>query len=113
MRATTAVLVGLGVLPLVGCATPPQILDRTAECRRPVTFECTEAARLFAHGRRLDRTPPDGTTSYWLAGWHRRAYVVPSDAGRYNDAVQRCDTNQDGLITFDEATYYINLTPAK
>lgn len=113
MKTRWVAVVGLWLVPLTGCLSPPCVLDRTTEGRRPVTFENTEAANTFSRGRRADRTPVDGCTSYWLAAWRHRTYVVPSDAGRYNDAVQRCDTNQDGVITFAEASYYAYLNSGK
>ena len=105
------VLVGLVCVLGTGCFTIPSEnkYDRTTEPRRPVTFENQEAATMFAAGRQLDHTPVDGTTNPFLAILCNRLYVIPSDAGFYNDAVQRCDTNQDGITTRDEAWYYHRL----
>lgn len=106
-----AVLVCLICALSEGCYTIPceKKRDRTQEQRRPVTFEGPDAATTFAAARQLDHTPPDGTTNPLFAILCDRLYVIPSDAGAYNDAVQRCDTNQDGVITRDEARYYYRL----
>lgn len=105
MRAAVVAVAGL---LLCGCKSPETRWDRTFEARRPVTFENTEAARTFASARKLDRERR-GDTSSFLAGWRGVPHVIESDAGRYNDAVEKCDTNQDGTITYAEAWYYWSL----
>ncbi len=113
MRTVLAALLLVMQALLVGCHHGPRyVWDRTFEERRVVEFENTEAAKSYAAARKHDHEH-DGTTNFLLASLLKKPYVIPSDAGRHNDAVQRCDTNRDGVISYAEAWYYWNLVCGK
>lgn len=107
LRALAAV--ALSLVP-VGCVSmePSARVDRTHEVRTSIRFENADAARLFAQASKHDANPTE-TDSYLLACLLHKQYVIPSDAGRFNFAAEKCDTNRDGVITYDEAWYYWNL----
>jgi hypothetical protein len=91
-----------------GCITLFSKTDvvRTDEPRRAVRFECEESAEKFhtackGHGR-------DAGGSYvgvpFVTVFSRTRRL--SEVAVWNDAVSKCDTDQDGTITLAEATLY-------
>jgi len=80
---------------------------RDGEQPRPVRFESPEAAELF---HRAMKAKADGCRGGAYVGvpfvtLYSRDRVL-SPTARFNDAVARCDTDQDGLITLVEAQIY-------
>ena len=96
----------LGVSPaLPGCLTPftTKEVVRTEEARRPVTFESPAVAEKFAAATKQDKPTQVG-------GTYMGASVLTlclceeylSGNAKFNDAVAKCDNNQDGVITAQE-----------
>jgi hypothetical protein len=95
------------VLPLAGCVTfysKTEVVggnDRTA-----VSFENGDVAQQFqAAIKKMDKHA-GGT---WFGAPFVTIYERDqqlSDAAVWNEAVRRCDTNVDGLITADEVTAF-------
>ena len=114
MRRWPAVVASAGVLVLLpGCLTlfSKTEVVRAEETRRPVRFECAQAAETF------NKALKDKTNDGELGG---ACFGVPfvtlyarhkklADNARYNDAVGRCDTDQDGLITQHEADIFAKI----
>jgi hypothetical protein len=81
---------------------------REGEARRPVTFESQQAAETFHTA--LKKQHPSLGSAYLgvpFVTLYSRDRVL-SETARFNDAVARCDTNQDGVITEVEATVFAN-----
>jgi hypothetical protein len=80
---------------------------RSEEPRRPVRFESPEAADVF-HRALTWKSDPDlggadlGVPFVTLYSRHR----VLSETAKFNDAVAKCDTDQDGVITLAEAQIF-------
>lgn len=100
--ATLAALAG------VGCISTHETVYRTEE-RLKVEFENESAARIFyetlaqhAH----DRTSEHRTKVEIPIVFSHERTEKDSGNSRFNEAVRRCDTNQDGRITETEARIY-------
>ena len=101
---------------LTGCISHETTVYRDTE-RRKVEFESETAGRIFyealskvpaARGRRESKTE----VSIPVVFDHKtRTVAGPNTA--FNDAVERCDTNQDGKITEREARIYAEQRPRK
>lgn len=93
---------------MAGCITHKSTIHEDVE-RVKVTFENETAARIFyeklshipSSEKRESRTKFDIPLVF---EWEQQ--VETGDNKRFNDAVLRCDTNQDGRITEDEAKIY-------
>jgi hypothetical protein len=104
--------VALGALTLLpGCLTlfSKTEVVRGDEARRPVQFECQQAAETFQTALKRQ----NGT----LGGCHVGVPFVTvysrnqqlSESALWNDAVAKCDTDQNGIITLSEANIFANL----
>lgn len=105
--AALAVFVGaLALLP--GCITlfSKTEVVRSGESRRPVKFESQEAADKFHTGlKSLDRGAGGAYVGVPFVTLYNKDSKL-SEAAIWNDAVSRCDTDQDGVITLVEATVF-------
>ena len=83
---------------------------RDGEQPRPVRFESPEAAEVFhrALKRRSDSESGGADVGLPLLSLCRRNRVL-SEAAKFNDAVERCDADQDGVITLAEAQAFEKL----
>lgn len=107
-RPATLAAFAAALTLLPGCITlfSKTEVVRSGEPRRPVKFECQEAADKFYTAMKATNREVGG------------AYVgVPfvtlynkdtklSEVAVWNDAVARCDTDQDGVVTLVEATVF-------
>lgn len=87
-----------------------KVVVRTDEPPRSVWFESPEAADVFHRAlRRGADTDPDGADGRLplLAPFSRNR--VLSEAARFNDAVDACDADGDGIITLAEAQAFEKL----
>ncbi len=104
---TAAGALGLA-LALPGCITLFSQTDviRGDETRRPVRYESPKAAKAF-HRAMTKQTAPVGRTHLGVpfVTLYLRDKVLAENA-RFNEAVARCDTDQDGHITEAESTIY-------
>ena len=80
------------------------------EARVPVTFENDDAGRVFYEA--LSRVPSRGASREGSTKLHipvvfsYEETVRTGDSQRFNDAVRRCDTDQDGRVTVTEARIF-------
>jgi hypothetical protein len=97
-----------GVLTLSGCVT---LYSKTeivggGETRAAVAFENGDAAQQFQVAmKRMDSHA--GSTYFgvpFITVYQRDERL--SEVALWNDAVQRCDTNKDGIITSDEVAAF-------
>jgi hypothetical protein len=106
MAATGAVAV-LVLVP--GCITlfSKTEVVRDGESPRPVRFESPEAAEAFHRAMKAKHDASRGGAYVgvpFVTLYSRDRVLSPT--ARFNDAVARCDTDQDGLITLVEAQIY-------
>ncbi len=93
---------------LPGCITLYSKTEavRGGEARRPVRFECPQAAEEFYAALKKE----DGRVGNTYVGvpfvtlYSKQQHL--SESAAWNDAVGRCDTDQDGLITLAEASIF-------
>jgi hypothetical protein len=98
-----AVLVGS-----IGCISHEETVYRDVE-RAKVEFETEKAARVFYEA--LSKMPSDErgekeTEVSLPIVFHHRKREVTGQNVRFNHAVERCDTNRDGVITEKEAAIF-------
>lgn len=78
--------------------------------RMKVTFENEAAGRLFYETLSHERTHRDGRTSKTSVSipvvFEHNKKVVQGENEAFNSAVRRCDTNQDNIITEQEARIF-------
>jgi hypothetical protein len=104
-----ASLLGTTALLVVGCIHTNETVVKD-EGRLPVEFENDGAARLFYEA--LSRMPGAGdkTESHTEVSlpvlFSHEHKVVRGPNVAFNEAVRRCDTNQDGRITESEARIF-------
>jgi hypothetical protein len=96
-----------GVVPLAGCVTfysKTEIVG--GYTRTAVSFESGDVSQKFqAAVKRMDTQ----AGSIWLGVPFITIYSKDerlSEAAAWNEAVRRCDTNADGVITADEVTAF-------
>ena len=98
----------IGAILGTGCIHHKETVYRDVE-RAKVEFENETAARLFYEA--LSRMPQRGASesstkvSIPVIFEHSRTEIAGNNA-RFNDAVQRCDTNRDARITELEAKIF-------
>jgi hypothetical protein len=107
------VALALLLLPFAsGCITlfSKTEVVRGGEALRPVSFETEEAGRVF-HDAVKDGHGYVGGTHLGVpfVTFFRKSKVL-SEPAKFNDAVTRCDTNQDGVITLVEARVFASRT---
>lgn len=104
-----AAVAAAGVFTLLpGCLTLFSKTDvvRPEEARRPVKFETVEAAETFNKVVKEQKGHLGG--AYFgvpFVTLYNRDRVL-SESAKFNDAVARCDTDQDGTITAHEADIF-------
>lgn len=99
----------VGVVALLpGCVTlfSKTEVIRDGEARRPVKFECQEAADKFvAAAKSRNRDVAGAYVGVpFVTLYHRDTKI--GETAAWNDAVARCDTDQDGTITLIEAVTF-------
>jgi hypothetical protein len=105
----TLALVSLGAaLFLAGCINHSATTYREVE-RVKVQFESEKAGRIFYEA--LSKMPfhdhAESHTEVSIPGVFKNNYTVKyGENGKFNEAVQRCDTNKDGIITEAEAEIF-------
>lgn len=110
-RVATVVLVALLA---AGCIHTHETVVRD-EARAPVEFENDAAGRVFYEA--LSRMPESGnrTESHSEVSlpvvFHHERKTVRGPNTAFNEAVRRCDTNQDGRITEVEARLFAGTVP--
>jgi len=102
-----SVVVG-AVLCLAGCIDHSETTYRDAE-RVKVQFESEKAGRIFYEA--LSKMPfhdqGESHTEVSIPVVFDNKYTVKSgDNEKFNEAVRRCDTNKDGVITEAEAAIF-------
>jgi hypothetical protein len=104
-------IIGAGLAGSMGCVTLFSKVDvvRSEEARKPVSFETPAAAETFNKARK----DHDGSVGGAYVGvpfvtLYSRQKTL-SEAAQFNDAVGRCDTDQNGTITEAEANIFANL----
>ena len=103
------VAVGLGALLATGCIHTNETVVND-EPRLPVEFENDTAGRIFYEAVSKmrgvgEKTESHSEVSIPVVFSHERKTVRGPNAG-FNEAVRRCDTNQDGRITESEARVF-------
>jgi hypothetical protein len=101
-------LVGGAVLCLAGCIHHSETIYRDAE-RVKVQFESEKAARIFYEA--LSKMPFQGrgeshTSVSIPIVFENNTTVKTGENEKFNEAVRRCDTNKDGVITESEAEIF-------
>ena len=111
---TRAIIALFGVVALgAGCINQHKTVYRDVE-RAPVSFETETAGRVFYEA--LSKMAPQSRTesktqiSIPIVFDVSRTEVTGSNI-RFNEAVQRCDTNKDGKITEIEANIFAAQNP--
>ena len=110
MRRLFAMCLGV-VTPtfLSGCITFYHKTDvvRSTESRRSIQFENTQAADTFQTSFKKHPNSHVGGSSLGVPFVTLFSKSIElSEAAAWNDAIVKCDTNQDGMITSDEALIY-------
>jgi hypothetical protein len=95
-------------LAMSGCISHKTVVRQDVE-RAKVEFENESAARIFYE--KLSHMPVqdkrESRTEFCIPvvfEWEKK--IETSDNQRFNEAVRRCDTNQDGKITENEAKIF-------
>jgi hypothetical protein len=106
MRRLTLALL---VLPfLSGCVTlfSKTEIVREGETRRAIQFECPQAADAFSEAVKNRSACVGGTHvgGPFLTLYSKHKML--SDGAHFNACVARCDSDQDGVITFTEAAIF-------
>lgn len=107
--AVVLAVASLSLLP--GCLTlfSKTEVVRGEEPRRPINFDNPKAADAFNQALK-DKSPHLGGT--YMGVPFVTLYAKDrelSESAHFNDCVMRCDTNQDGLITFEEAAIFAKM----
>jgi hypothetical protein len=95
-------------IPLGGCISSDETVYNDAP-RVKVEFENDKAARLFyeALSRTKDKYRTETKTEISLpVVFDQKRRVVSGENVAFNEAVARCDTNKDGVITELEARIF-------
>lgn len=87
---------------------------RSDEARRPVSFELPAVAEKFSKVAKLDKAKQVGgvyTGVLFITLYSREQWL--GENAKFNDAVVKCDTDQNGVITDQEVESFgkIELTP--
>jgi hypothetical protein len=101
-------LVGVAVMCLAGCIHHSETTYRDVD-RVPVRFESEKAGRIFYEA--LSRMPyHDRVESHTEVSipvvFDNESTVKYGENEKFNEAVRRCDTDRDGLITEAEAQIF-------
>lgn len=106
-------LIAAGLLAATsGCISHHETVTKDVG-RLPVSFESDTAARHFYEGLEKYRGKKSGTESrtefHIPIVFEHEVKTVNGPNAAFNDAVRRCDTNQDGKITEQEARIFLDL----
>jgi hypothetical protein len=106
LAAAAFAVASLALLP--GCLTlfSKTEVVRGEESRRPIRFENPQAADAFNTALK-DKTANLGGTHIgvpFITLYSKDRHL--SDSAHFNDCVARCDTDQDGTITYIEAAVF-------
>ena len=99
----------LAAVALAGCIHTTKTVYRD-EPRIPITFENDTAARIFYEA--LSKSAPSGNRSESNTEvclpiiFEHTERVIQGESAAFNNAVLRCDTNHDGVITESEARIF-------
>jgi hypothetical protein len=101
-------VIGGAVLCLSGCIDHSETTYRSAE-RVKVQFESEKAGRIFYET--LSKMPYHETDESHTdvsipVVFHNRYTIKSGENEKFNEAVLRCDTNKDGMITETEAAIF-------
>jgi hypothetical protein len=104
-------LVGISI-SLAGCIHHEETRYEDVP-RAKVEFENDRAARVFYEvlsrkSSSREQSHSETEVSIPLVFEHKQR-VIPGENRTFNDAVMRCDTNRDGVITESEADIYAQL----
>ncbi len=107
-RSLARIALAAGLL-VTGCISHHETVYRD-EPRVKVEFENDAAGRVFYEALsqsagRLKRSESETEVSLPIIFEHKQRTVSGENAA-FNDAVRRCDTNQDGRITEQEARIF-------
>jgi hypothetical protein len=108
VRRAALALASVVVLSTAGCIT---FYSKTevvggSDARVPVSFENVEAAQQFQDAvKRMDSHAGGTYVGLPLITVYQQEQRL-SETALWNDAVRRCDTNQDGVITCDEVAAF-------
>ena len=100
-----------GLLSGGGCLTLFSKVDvvRSEESRRPIQFENAAAAETFNKALKTSHGVIGGTyVGVPFVTLYSRQKSL-SESAQFNDAVGRCDTDQNGTITQAEAEIFANV----
>jgi hypothetical protein len=103
-----ALAAGGAALLLAGCIHHTETTYHDTE-RVKVQFETEKAGRLFyeALSKMPYHEPAESHTEVFIPVLFENKYTVKTgENGKFNEAVRRCDTNKDGLITEAEAEIF-------
>ena len=109
VAALSLAMVSVGaVLFLAGCIDHSETTYRDAE-RVKVQFESEKSGRIFYEA--LSKMPFHGRVESHTevsipVVFHNRDTVKSGENEKFNEAVRRCDTNKDGVITEAEAAIF-------
>lgn len=96
----------------VGCISHHETVTKDVG-RMPVSFDTDLAARNFYEGLEKYRGKKSGTESrtefHIPVVFEHEVKTINGPNSAFNDAVRRCDTNQDGKITEQEARIFLDL----
>ena len=101
------------VLLATACISQEETIVQDVD-RSKVEFENDRAARLFYETlSKFDRNrEAESKTEVSIpVVFHHKRKVVRGENARFNDAVKKCDTNQDGKITESEAKIFWDQHP--
>lgn len=103
----------LAVLLATACINTEETVVQDAE-RVKIEFENDKAARLFYEtlsGNDRNRQSESKTEVHVPFVFSHKHKVIRGENSKFNDAVRRCDTNQDGKITEAEAKIFWDQRP--
>ena len=109
LAAAALAVASLALLP--GCLTlfSKTEVVRGEEPRRPIRFENPQAADAFNTAMK-EKTADLGGTHVgvpFVTLYSKNRHL--SDSAHFNDCVARCDTDQDGTITYIEAAVFAKM----
>jgi predicted GTPase len=109
IRCLSVLLLGVAVVQ-TGCLTLYSKTEvvRAGESRRPVKFENQQVAETFQTAyKNRTRTVGGSYVGVPFVTLYEKDQKL-AEVAAWNDAIQTCDTDQDGLITQVEAAVFSN-----
>lgn len=102
LTVVTLLAVGPALPGCLAILTKHEVV-RVEEARRPARFESPAVAESFAKAAKLDKAKQVGgeySSVLFLTVYGREQYLAEN--AKFNDAVTKCDADQDGVITAKE-----------